>query len=175
MGVHASSSKSNYQKKTLMSKLPQGVKDGVSDEIPVASEDQVTLSLSEESVFLPNEIIIVVLSFLSIEDLQNCLRTCRLFRDLTLSSSLWKMKCIREKKFPDNIGSYYPSDWRNFYLKQPFTRNLIRNASGQSKFPSYCSTVQCEILEMKSRYSMECFHILYVCNEYVHPEFFCAW
>lgn len=133
MGVHASSFKSHDRNKMFMSKLPQIVKNGASEETYVASEDQVKLSLSDESVSLPNEIIIVVLSFLSIEDLQNCARTCRLFRDLTLSSSLWKMKCIREKRFPYNT-SYCPSDWRKFYLKQPFTRNLIRNASGQNDF-----------------------------------------
>ena len=136
MGVHASSSNSGDVKEKFTSESPRRVKDGVPDKIPTASEDQVMLSLSDEPIIsLPNEIIIVILSFLSVHDLQSCRKTCRLFRDLTDSSSLWKMKCIREKRFPEKMSaSYCPSNWREFYLKQPFSRNLIKNASGQSKF-----------------------------------------
>ena len=79
---------------------------------------------------LPNDMLILILSFLPGENVLNCRRVCKLWRDLADSVSLWRMKCEREKQFlPEEVG-IPPEDVKIVYFKGPYSRNLVRNPCG---------------------------------------------
>lgn len=95
---------------------------------------QVSMEMPGGIVTIPEEILILILSFLPEEDLKNCSRVSSLFRSLVKSSSLWKMKCQREGIYVQrNMAPFIPSDWRTFHSQRPFSRNLIKNPSGKGQ------------------------------------------
>ncbi|XP_038075336.1 F-box only protein 6-like isoform X1 [Patiria miniata] len=81
---------------------------------------------------VPSEVLLEVLSFVLDKWLLNCALVCREWRDVVASQTFWRKKCLRTRRFIEKyMAPYYPKDWREFYFKSPYTRNLIKNPSGK--------------------------------------------
>ena len=81
---------------------------------------------------IPDEVLTEVLSFVPHKWLLNCALVCRAWRDIVNGPTLWKKMCLRTRRFVENhMAPYYPEDWREFYFKCPYTRNLVKNPSGK--------------------------------------------
>lgn len=84
---------------------------------------------------LPDPLIEHVLLFVGQEDLiNNCRKTCRLFRSIVDRNAFWKSKCLRENKV---IPTFRPSElppryYQRIYIGNPYGRNLLRNVHGDS-------------------------------------------
>ncbi|XP_071855357.1 F-box only protein 6-like [Apostichopus japonicus] len=127
MGINASRKERNAVRKDNL--------EDFGDDECLQAKGQMKVEINGRFVNIPEEIVIVILSFLPVKDLEKCARVSPLFGTLVNSSSLWKLKCEREGKYVKKImAPCYPSDWRKFYLKEPFSRNLIKNPSGNDNF-----------------------------------------
>ncbi|XP_033642035.1 F-box only protein 6-like [Asterias rubens] len=81
---------------------------------------------------LPEEALTNVISFVSDKWLLNCALVCRLWRNVIKGQTLWREKCYRTSRFIERyMAPFYPENWKEFYLKSPYTRNLIKNPSGK--------------------------------------------
>lgn len=126
MGINASRKERNAVRKDNL--------EDFGDDECLQARGQTMVEINGRFVNIPEEIVIVILSFLPVKDLEKCARVSPLFGTLVNSSSLWKLKCEREGKYVRKImAPCYPSDWRKFYLKEPFSRNLIKNPSGNGR------------------------------------------
>ena len=106
--------------------------------IDVGIQDvQLEVSLSLED--LPDEIVIHILLFVPDEHLGIYAKVCKKWLDIIQSQTLWRLKCLRSGRFVEaTMAPYFPQDWREFYHKAPYTRNLIRNCSGQGEYEQQC-------------------------------------
>ena len=83
---------------------------------------------------LPFEILQRVFLFVRDADLLTCSLVCKIWQQAIAEQSFWKQKCLHTCRYVEEyMAPYYPEDWRDFYRKSPFTRNLIKNCSGQGK------------------------------------------
>ncbi|XP_022104226.1 F-box only protein 6-like [Acanthaster planci] len=81
---------------------------------------------------IPHEVLTAVLSFVPPNWLLNCALVCRAWRDVVQSQGLWRKMCQRTGRFIEKyMAPHYPEDWREFYFKCPYSRNLIKNPSGK--------------------------------------------
>ncbi|XP_006627711.3 F-box only protein 27 [Lepisosteus oculatus] len=84
----------------------------------------------------PEEILVLILSHLPAKTLlSDCQHVCRRWRAIVQSQAFWRFKCQGERNAITFYIRYLPTnfDWRRFYLKQPFNRNLIRNPCGAER------------------------------------------
>ena len=101
-----------------------------------AEVDDIKLELTQGISVLPDEVLTHILLFVPDQDLWNCLTVCRTWCNIIRGQTLWREKCLRNGYFIEDImAPFFPSDWRTFYFKAPYTRNLIKNCSGQGKQP----------------------------------------
>ncbi|XP_053577578.1 F-box only protein 27 [Bombina bombina] len=83
---------------------------------------------------LPDDLLRVILSFLPPRDLiMRCRLVSRRWKGLVDSPTLWRIKCERERKAEILQAAHvYPRiNWQRFCLKEPLSRNLIRNPCGE--------------------------------------------
>ena len=84
---------------------------------------------------LPDDVIVVILSFCSIEFLMK--RAClvsKKWRDFIDSQTLWKLKCIQQGvAIPPGLPMQY-RDYQLLCLKNAFGRNLLRNWDASEEF-----------------------------------------
>ncbi|KAM8952249.1 F-box only protein 27 [Pelodytes ibericus] len=79
---------------------------------------------------LPDELLLVILSFLPPRDLVlRCRLVSRRWRQLVDSASLWKRKCERtHRRDLLRASALCPSfSWQRVFVMDPFSRNLLRN------------------------------------------------
>ena len=92
-------------------------------------------------VDLPEELIVQVLLFVPAKQLLKLRRTCKLFKDIIDTKSLWISKC--HKDGVELPPSFYfekenllhclltPQDFMKISIKCPFERNLLCNWNGE--------------------------------------------
>eukprot|EP00058_Branchiostoma_floridae_P020353 XP_002605843.1 hypothetical protein BRAFLDRAFT_123802 [Branchiostoma floridae] len=79
----------------------------------------------------PEEVLLLVLSFLPAKELvQSARLVCKDWRDTVDRPTIWRKKCLREGRFVVGVMGPQPSDWRDFYFKNPYRRNLVKNSCG---------------------------------------------
>ncbi|XP_022104247.1 F-box only protein 6-like [Acanthaster planci] len=100
------------------------------DDIDMAVDSNESLQMTLE--VMPVELLTEILSFVPPKWLLNCALVCRAWRDVVQSQGLWRKMCQRTGRFIEKyMAPHYPEDWREFYFKCPYTRNLIKNPSGK--------------------------------------------
>eukprot|EP00057_Strongylocentrotus_purpuratus_P005703 XP_003731589.1 PREDICTED: F-box only protein 6 isoform X1 [Strongylocentrotus purpuratus] len=81
---------------------------------------------------LPFELIQRNLTFVPDCDLKECSCVCKTWQEAVTEQSFWRQKCERGGQYVEKyMAPYFPTDWKEFYFKSPFARNLIKNSSGQ--------------------------------------------
>nr|XP_033812839.1 F-box only protein 27-like isoform X2 [Geotrypetes seraphini] len=86
---------------------------------------------------LPDELLLLVLSFLPSRDLVlQCRLVCRRWRSLVDSPCLWRLKCGRRWRTSqlEALHGCPNVSWARVYVKEPFGRNLLRNPCGREQF-----------------------------------------
>ncbi|XP_075692398.1 F-box only protein 27-like [Rhinoderma darwinii] len=81
----------------------------------------------------PDEILLVILSFVPARDLLvHCRRVSQRWKHLVDSPSLWRIKCEREQRRDILLAADFCHGffWQRVCLKAPFSRNLLRNPCG---------------------------------------------
>ncbi|XP_032833184.1 F-box only protein 6-like [Petromyzon marinus] len=90
----------------------------------------------------PDDVLLEILSWVPEADLsRHCRAVCSAWLRLVDSGALWKLKCRREGKWSDASCCRMPLppafDWRAFYLKGPFSRNLLQNPCATNQFDGW--------------------------------------
>ncbi|KAI8505037.1 glycoprotein catabolic process [Branchiostoma belcheri] len=81
---------------------------------------------------VPEEVLVLVLSFLPGKELvRNARLVCKGWKDTVDRPTIWRKKCLREGRFVVGQMGPQPTDWRTFYFKNPYRRNLVKNPSGE--------------------------------------------
>ncbi|CAH1232993.1 FBXO6 [Branchiostoma lanceolatum] len=97
--------------------------------------ETVTDQLSYEGfdiTLAPEEVLVLVLSFLPAKELVLTARlVCKDWKDTVDRPTIWRKKCLREGRFVARLMGPQPTDWRTFYFKNPYRRNLVKNPSGE--------------------------------------------
>ncbi|XP_063965393.1 F-box only protein 6-like [Lytechinus pictus] len=104
---------------------------------PAVDTQNINLHIERRSVDcsfedLPYELIQRILVVVPDCDLPECSCVCKTWQAAIAEQSFWRQKCERGGQFVEKyMAPYFPPDWREFYFKSPFARNLIKNCSGQ--------------------------------------------
>ncbi|KAG8552748.1 hypothetical protein GDO81_003032 [Engystomops pustulosus] len=109
---------------------------GGSQELPslrstVNPEPQVEFFMDLEP--FPDDILVMILSFVQERDLiLHCRWVSRRWKHLVDAPSLWRIKCERERRREILHAAEMCPDfqWQRACLKNPFSRNLLRNPCG---------------------------------------------
>ncbi|XP_072175074.1 F-box only protein 6-like [Diadema setosum] len=81
---------------------------------------------------LPFEVLQRILLFVPECNLKECLTVSSVWCKAITEATFWKTKCLYLDRYVvEYVAPYPPDDWREFYFKRPFGRNLIKNCSGQ--------------------------------------------
>ncbi|XP_071979914.1 F-box only protein 27-like isoform X2 [Engystomops pustulosus] len=112
---------------------------GGSQELPslrstVNPEPQVEFFMDLEP--FPDDILVMILSFVQERDLiLHCRRVSRRWKHLVDAPSLWRIKCERERRREILHAAEMCPDfqWQRACLKNPFSRNLLRNPCGTER------------------------------------------
>lgn len=84
---------------------------------------------------LPAELLLYILSWVPAVDLVKiCSQVCKQWCEISRSTSLWKIKCLRERKYIPHLMGPPPEDFMKFYFLSPYTRNLLHNDRALGKW-----------------------------------------
>ncbi|XP_013395682.1 F-box only protein 6 isoform X2 [Lingula anatina] len=73
-----------------------------------------------------------VLSYLPADFLINtCRLVCHQWKDIVDGNTLWRLKCLRERFYVPRLMGPPPADFKDYYFKNPYNRNLVKNPSGK--------------------------------------------
>lgn len=84
---------------------------------------------------LPAELLLYILSWVPAVDLVKiCSQVCKQWCEISRSTSLWKIKCLRERKYIPHLMGPPPEDFMKFYFLSPYTQNLLHNDRALGKW-----------------------------------------
>lgn len=98
--------------------------------------------LEDPTNSLPYEISVVIFSFVPAQDLvKNCVLVCHFWKVISNDQTTWRLICERTGRFqPKYMGSFEPDDWKRYYYKNPYLKNLLRNPNLTDAFPKIHET-----------------------------------
>ena len=77
---------------------------------------------------LPETVLIHILSFLDGKDLlMKYSVVSKTWKRLIDSQTLWRTKCERDGFYAEGLLPFPPDDFKNYYFKNPYNRNLVKN------------------------------------------------
>lgn len=106
------------------------------------------VKLQDPTEALPFEVSCVIFSFIPAENLvKDCVLVCRLWKQISDDSSTWRLKCERTRRYVRKyMKNFEPDDWKVYYYKNPYSRNLIENPNLSDAFPDILDAKVKEIL-----------------------------
>ncbi|XP_040179280.1 F-box only protein 27-like [Rana temporaria] len=85
---------------------------------------------------LPDEVLLLILSYVPARDLDYCRCVSRLWKSLVDSPTIWRIKCQRLNRGDvlHVADMCQNTPWKRFYMAKLFSRNLVLNPCGSERF-----------------------------------------
>ena len=98
----------------------------------------VSTEFQDPTEILPFEVSCVIFSFIPAENLVNdCVLVCRFWKQISDDNTTWRLKCERTRRYMKKyMRNFEPENWKEYYYKNPYSKNLIQNPNLSDAFPN---------------------------------------